>query len=78
MDENLEFLVIFILSRICVVQKTCDEAQIIVFNRGGKVIVNFFFEILITRLKNMVGKNQGWTFGLGPRFCSILFCLWRF
>ena len=57
------------------VHKTCDGAQIIVFNRGGKVIVNFFFEILITRLKNMVGKNQAKIFRVGLLGLALVFAV---
>ena len=53
----------------------CDGEQIVVFNRGGKVIVNFFFEILITRLKNMVGKNQAKMYRAGLLGVALVFAV---
>jgi len=51
----------------------CDGEQIFVLNRGGKVIVNFFFEILITRLKNMVEKFNAKIFGAGLLGMALVF-----
>lgn len=39
------------------------------------MIVNFFFEILITRLKNMVGKNQAKIFRVGLLGLALVFAV---